>query len=194
MFELPLERKYLLPPLSLACIASVLMLLQLGPMLDFDRNAINQGELWRILTGQFMHSNVYHLLLNVLGIVFIWLLHAEYTRPRQYAFNVLFLALWTGALIYFLAPNIVVYTGLSGLLHGVIIWGAAQDCRRNMVTGYLLFIGVWLKIGFEQSQGASVEVARLIESRVAIEAHLYGAVGGVILFIADLLYHQKRPA
>lgn len=194
MFELPLEKKHLLPPLLLTCIVIVFMLLQLGPILDFDRDAINQGEIWRILTGQFMHSNFYHLFLNVLGILFIWLLHAEYTQPRQYAFNVLFLALWTGVLIYFLAPNIIVYTGLSGLLHGVIVWGAALDCRRKMITGYLLFVGIWLKIAFEQTQGASVEVASLIESRVAIEAHLYGAIGGVILFIAECIYARKRPA
>ena len=155
---------------------------------------LTDGELWRILSGQFTHSNWYHLMLNLLGILFIWLLHAEYTRLRKYWLNVLFLGLFTGLMILLFSPNIIVYTGLSGLLHGLIVWGALEDIKRKLTTGYLLFIGVWAKICWEQYAGASVDVAKLIDSRVAIEAHLFGAVGGVILAVIYLFYKIKKPA
>lgn len=111
MFELPTNKEYLIGPVSLAILSTILMLFGLGPHLDFDRNAIADGEIWRILSGQFTHSNWYHLMLNLLGISFIWLLHAEYTRLRKYWLNVLFLGLFTGLMILLFSPNIVVYTG-----------------------------------------------------------------------------------
>ncbi|MCG9768461.1 rhombosortase, partial [Pseudoalteromonas piscicida] len=186
MFELPTNKEYLIGPASLAILSTILMLFGLGPHLDFDRNAIADGEIWRILSGQFTHSNWYHLMLNLLGILFIWLLHAEYTTLRKYWLNVLFLGLFTGLMILLFSPNIVVYTGLSGLLHGLIVWGALEDIKRKLTTGYLLFIGVWAKVCWEQYAGASTDVAKLIDSRVAIEAHLFGAVGGVVLAVIYL--------
>ncbi|MCG7539780.1 rhombosortase [Pseudoalteromonas sp. OF7H-1] len=194
MFELPTNKEYLIGPASLAILSTILMLFGLGPHLDFDRNAIADGEIWRILSGQFTHSNWYHLMLNLLGILFIWLLHAEYTTLRKYWLNVLFLGLFTGLMILLFSPNIVVYTGLSGLLHGLIVWGALEDIKRKLTTGYLLFIGVWAKICWEQYAGASTDVAKLIDSRVAIEAHLFGAVGGVVLAVIYLFYKTKKPA
>ncbi|MEJ6473831.1 rhombosortase [Pseudoalteromonas piscicida] len=194
MFDLPTNKEYLIGPLSLAILSAVLMLFNLGYFFDFDRAAINDGEFWRILSGQFTHSNWYHLLLNLLGILFIWLLHAEYTAPKKYWINVVFLGLFTGGMIFQFAPNIVVYTGLSGLLHGLIVWGAIEDIKRKLTTGYLLFVGVWAKVVWEQYGGASEEVARLIDSRVAIEAHLYGAIGGIILALIYMSIKQKKPA
>ncbi|CAM3893181.1 MULTISPECIES: rhombosortase [Pseudoalteromonas] len=194
MFELPTNKEYLIGPASLAILSTILMLFGLGPHLDFDRNAIADGEIWRILSGQFTHSNWYHLMLNLLGILFIWLLHAEYTTLRKYWLNVLFLGLFTGLMILLFSLNIVVYTGLSGLLHGLIVWGALEDIKRKLTTGYLLFIGVWAKVCWEQYAGASTDVAKLIDSRVAIEAHLFGAVGGVVLAVIYLFYKTKKPA
>ncbi|RRS06808.1 rhombosortase [Pseudoalteromonas sp. J010] len=191
MFELPTNKEYVIAPLSLAILSTVLMLFSLGYYLDFDRTAIANGEVWRVLTGQFTHSNWYHLLLNILGIVFIWLLHAEYTTIKKYWVNVGLLGAFTGLTIWFFAPNIVVYTGLSGLLHGLIVWGALEDIKRKLTTGYLLLIGVWAKVLWEQYAGASADVAMLIDSRVAIEAHLFGAIGGVLLAI---IYSTKQKS
>ncbi|RXE95818.1 rhombosortase, partial [Pseudoalteromonas sp. PS5] len=192
MFELPTNKEYVIAPLSLAILSTVLMLFNLGYYLDFDRTAIANGEVWRLLTGQFTHSNWYHLLLNILGIVFIWLLHAEYTTIKKYWVNVGLLGAFTGLMIWLFAPNIVVYTGLSGLLHGLIVWGALEDIKRKLTTGYLLLIGVWAKVLWEQYAGASADVAMLIDSRVAIEAHLFGAIGGVLLAIIYLFYKTKK--
>lgn len=191
MFELPTNKEYVIAPLSLAILSTVLMLFSLGYYLDFDRTAIANGEVWRVLTGQFTHSNWYHLLLNILGIVFIWLLHAEYTTIKKYWVNVGLLGAFTGLMIWLFAPNIVVYTGLSGLLHGLIVWGALEDIKRKLTTGYLLLIGVWAKVLWEQYAGASADVAMLIDSRVAIEAHLFGAIGGVLLAI---IYSTKQKS
>ncbi|OHU96535.1 rhombosortase [Pseudoalteromonas byunsanensis] len=188
MIDLPLQKQYILPPLLLISICTLLMLIDANSWLAFDRSLVEQ-QWWRIFTGQFMHTNWTHLGLNALGVVFIWILHAEHRSMPTYLYHIVFLALWTGVGIWLFCPDIKIYTGLSGLLHGVIIWGALKDIQVGMKTGALLFIGVWVKLIWEQIQGPSPEVGALIDSRVAIEAHLIGAVGGLVLSFT-ILYQR----
>ena len=181
MIQLPLDKKYILPPILLSLLSFTLMVLNTNDLLEFHRDKIAAGEIWRIFTGQFVHANPTHLLLNIVGIGFIWLLHAEHRTQSQYYIHNAFLALWTGLGIWLFVPDIKVYTGLSGLLHGVIVWGALKDIQVGMRSGILLFIGIWAKLAWEQWAGPSAEVGALIQSRVAIEAHLIGAIGGLII-------------
>ncbi|BBN81631.1 rhombosortase [Pseudoalteromonas sp. A25] len=180
MIELPFQKRYVLPPLTLIIVSTLLMAFDTHSFLAFDRELVSD-QWWRIFTGQFMHSNWTHLLLNVIGIVFIWVLHAEHRSALSYFCHIIFLALWTGIGIWLFCPEIEVYTGLSGLLHGVIVWGAIKDIHVGMRSGILLFIGIWIKLIWEQVQGPSADVGTLINSRVAIEAHLIGAIGGLLL-------------
>ncbi|KAF7771499.1 hypothetical protein PCIT_a4091 [Pseudoalteromonas citrea] len=191
MFDLPINRKYILPPLCLILLSTLLMAVNSNTFLEFNRALVEQHQWWRIVTSQFVHANWTHLGLNILGIVFIWLLHAEHRTAKAYTIHTLFLASWTGAGIWLFCPSINIYTGLSGLLHGVIVWGAVKDITVGMRTGWLLFLGIWVKLGWEQWQGPSVDVGNLIDSRVAIEAHLIGAIGGLVLSL-NLLYHLSK--
>lgn len=181
MIQLPFDRKYILPPILLTLLSSALMFFNTNDLLEFHRNKIATGEIWRIFTGQFVHANPTHLLLNIVGIGFIWLLHAEHRTQKQYYIHTAFLSLWTGLGIWLFVPDIKVYTGLSGLLHGVIVWGAIKDIQVGMRSGILLFIGIWGKLAWEQYSGPSTDVGELIQSRVAIEAHLIGAIGGLVM-------------
>ncbi|WP_105168274.1 rhombosortase [Pseudoalteromonas sp. T1lg23B] len=190
MIDLPIQKQYILPPLLLISISTLLMLFDANTWLAFDRSQVEQ-QWWRVFTGQFMHTNWAHLLLNALGVMFIWVLHAEHRSMQTYFFHIMFLALWTGLGIWLFCPDIRIYTGLSGLLHGVIVWGALKDVQMGMKSGILLFVGVWAKLIWEQIQGPSPEVGALIDSRVAIEAHLIGAVGGLVLS-CNLLFSKFR--
>ena len=73
--------------------------------------------------------------------------------------------------------------------------GAIKDIEVGMKSGGLLFIGIWLKIAYEQFHGPSAEVSKLIASRVAVDAHLIGAIGGIVLATPLLInYIKKRQA
>ena len=67
-----------------------------------------------------------------------------------------------------------------------------MDIRHKEKTGYLLFIGVWLKIIHEQFFGPSDDIAELIGANVAIDAHLWGAIGGLIFSLFYLLYQTNK--
>jgi rhomboid family GlyGly-CTERM serine protease len=181
MLNLPLQPRYVFPPLCLILLSSLLAWLGINDELEFNRQLIEQGQLWRLFTSQFVHANWAHLGLNCAGIALIWLLHGEYTSPSRYGFNIATLAVWCGLGVFWFCPTITIYTGLSALLHGVIIWGAIKDVTVGLKSGYVLFIGVWVKLIAEQINGPSADIGALINSTVAVDAHLIGAIGGVLL-------------
>ena len=181
MLNLPLQPRYVFPPLCLILLSSLLAWLGINDELEFNRQLIERGQLWRLFTSQFVHANWAHLGLNCAGIALIWLLHGEYTSPSRYGFNIATLAIWCGLGVFWFCPTITIYTGLSALLHGVIIWGAIKDVTVGLKSGYVLFIGVWVKLIAEQINGPSADIGALINSTVAVGAHLIGAIGGVLL-------------
>lgn len=145
----------------------------------YQRDLIAKGELWRLLTGHFFHTNEYHLLLNLAALWMLWGLHKQYYNIYCYSLLFITLALTCSIGLYYFSPDLYRYVGLSGVLHGVFVWGAIIDIKHQDKTGYLLLLGVWLKIIYEQIYGASSDVANLIAANVAVDAHLWGAIGGL---------------
>ena len=192
MLNLPIQRHYLISPLLLLLIAAIFQLLDLGTLLQYNTNQVEQGQLWRMITGHFVHSNINHLLLNSAGIALIWALHGEYYRPSFYAQLLFGLSLCISLGLFLFYPQTAIYVGLSGVLHGMIIVGAIIDTQKGHRSGYLLFFGVWGKIVFEHLQGPNLELSDLIDARVAIESHLLGAFAGSCYWLVVLLKKQKR--
>ena len=153
----------------------------------YQKQLLGQGEIWRLFTGHFLHTNIYHLLLNLAALIMLWLLHGRFYSTLNYTALFLLTALITSLGLYYFSPDLQQYVGLSGVLHGVFVFGALMDIRAKDKTGYLLFIGVWLKIAHEQIYGASTDISTLIAANVAIDAHLWGALGGLLFSIIYLL-------
>jgi rhomboid family GlyGly-CTERM serine protease len=163
----------------------------------YQYQLISRGELWRTFTGHFFHTNGMHLLLNLAALVLLWALHGHFYNVKSYSLLFFTSALICSAGMFYFSPEIRQYVGLSGVLHGIFVFGAVMDIRHKDKTGYLLFIGVWLKIAHEQFYGASEQVSTLINANVAIDAHLWGAVGGLLFSCCYLLYLltlKKTPA
>ncbi len=165
---------------------------QLTPWLQYDRLAVLDGQWWRLWSGHLLHTNGWHFLMNLAGLAIIVLLHQPYYR----LLNMLFLvgagfALISLALLFW-SPSISLYVGLSGFLHALVVWGACQDIRAQWSSGWLILIGVAGKVGWEQWQGASAELVTLIDADVATDAHLYGAIGGLLLFVMTFSVQQIR--
>ena len=149
----------------------------------YQRDLVSNGEVWRIFTGHIFHTNGYHLLRNISAVVLLWALHGQFYNPRIYLLLLLISAITSSIGIHFFSLDIHRYVGLSGVLHGVFIWGAFMDIKHKDKTGYILLVGVFIKILHEQFYGASEDVAQLISASVAINAHLWGAFGGFIIGI-----------
>ncbi len=182
--------------LSLAVILVILHLLraELTPWLEFDRSAIYQGQWWRILTGHFLHTNSWHLVMNLGGLALIMLLHGMYYRPIQLWLHLLLGSTLIGLAILFWSPQITIYVGLSGWLHALLVSGCCIDIQRQWSSGWLILAAVFGKVIWEQWQGASQDVVTLIEAEVATDAHLYGAVVGLLLYAALLFVRRFSQA
>ncbi|WP_323846315.1 rhombosortase [Microbulbifer magnicolonia] len=160
-----------------------------APLLEahlvYERALVTQGEVWRLLTAHLTHTNLQHLLL-------LWILHGPHYRTRTFLAATAVTALATGACLHLFSPQTDVYLGLSGVLHGLIIWGGCLDIRARWRTGYLLVAGTWIKVGLEQWFGASADTAQMIGAEVAIDAHLWGAVAGTLWGLPTLIRSAGR--
>lgn len=182
--------------LFIAVIVVVLHLLgpELATWLEFDRSAIYQGQWWRILTGHFLHTNHWHLAMNLGGLALIMLLHGAYYRAFQLWIHILLGCILIGLALLFWSPQISIYVGLSGWLHALLVCGCCIDIQRQWSSGWLILIAVFGKVGWEQWQGASQDVVSLIDADVAIDAHLYGAFVGLLLYALTLLTRRLAEA
>lgn len=191
--NLPLNTQQIVGPLLVMLICAALFVFEpdSNQWLRFDRTLIEQYEFWRLLSANFVHTNLNHLLLNIAGIALLWGLHGQYYNGLGYLFLIVFCSLVCTLLLFFFAENMNWYVGLSGTLHGLFVFGAYLDIRHKMLTGWLLLVGVWLKIGYEQWQGPSAQVANLIDAEVAVDGHLFGAIAG--LLVIWLWIVTKRP-
>ena len=193
--SLPLKSTYFIAPLILLIIALLAFIFDdaLSELLIYNRQLIDHGEYWRIFTGHLFHTNDNHLLLNAAALTLLWALHGQYYSPKNYSLILLIAALTCSLGIHWFSPDIILYVGLSGVLHGVFIWGALMDIKHHEKTGYLLLLGVIAKLIHEQYYGPSQDVEAFVNASVAIDAHLYGAIGGTITFFIMWFYLKNHP-
>jgi rhomboid family GlyGly-CTERM serine protease len=156
--------------------------------LSFDRHAIGAGQWWRLLSGHFVHLDAEHAILNGLGVVLMWALFARDYSPWRWVAIYLGSALAVSGGLWFGNPELQWYVGASGALHGVMTAGTIAHLRRGDLDGWILATFIIVKLGYEQFAGALPFAGT---SHTVVDAHLYGAIGGVVL--ALLLKSRSQP-
>lgn len=170
------------PYLFLAALVIILFILPqpVQQYLEYNRGAIADGQLWRLLSGHLLHSNSYHLVMNMAGLIVMMLIHGALPRRLALWWQYLIFSIAISIGLWFLSPDIQLYVGLSGVLHGLLCFGAVLDIRQGYRSGYLILVGVAAKIIAEQYFGPDADLSAKIAAEVAIDAHLYGAIAGII--------------
>lgn len=148
----------------------------------FSRNAVENMELWRIFTTNLIHTNGYHLLFNIGGMAVLWGVHAHHYTIGKFLVITSLIGIFSSLAIFYFAPHYEYYTGLSAICYGMFMWGSYMDIKIGMRSGWLLLIGGTVKITYDVIHGGSEDVASLIESSVAVESHLYGAIAATCIF------------
>lgn len=154
--------------------------------LSFDRPLIAGGEGWRIITGNLAHTNLWHLLLNLGGLAILYSLFRDYLGGACLPLLMLLLWLAVGLGIWWWCPQTQWYMGLSGLLHGLFVWGAMQDIRYRRYSGWLMLAGIVIKLGLDFYSAGESPVSALIGARVHIESHFIGSAAGLLLGLFPL--------
>ena len=148
--------------------------------LRYDRQGIAEGELWRLLTGHFAHLGIPHMLLNIAGLALVWLLVGRAWTLWQWALITLVSLAFIDLGFWFLDPGLSWYVGLSGLLHSMLVAGVVGRMRE--ATGESLALGaiVLAKVAWEQFAGPLPGSESSAGGAVVVNAHLYGAIAGII--------------
>ncbi|MBN8280896.1 MAG: rhombosortase [Gammaproteobacteria bacterium] len=158
----------------------------------YDRAAVAGGEWWRILTGNFVHLGWMHVALNVGALVIgTWVFYPART-PVAWAVAQVVASLATGVGLFFFSPGVAWCVGMSGALHGLLMIGAIDWIRQGDRVGWLL-LAIWSgKLVFEHFEGALPLSTETVGSAVVTDAHLWGAVGGLVFAAGEALWRRRR--
>ena len=175
----------LLPCLLLAAGGDTLRL-----PLRYDREAILHGEVWRLLTGNFVHLGAGHLTEDMAGLVLLWLLFADVLPGWRMPLTVLAGSLVVGLGLMLGDPGVGWYVGISGALDTLWAVGALELIRRRDRFGWVLSAFLLAKLAYEQLIGP-LPFSSASSGTVIVDAHLYGALAGALLgFGRGLPWHR----
>lgn len=186
-------------PFAIAlCIIALLIQLggsELNAVLRYDRSSILSGELWRAITGHLVHLGWSHLLMNVIGLLLIWLLFGHLIRVRNWIVICLLSTIGISISMLLFNPVLEWYVGLSGVLHGMFVAGAVASIKAGYRAELLLLIALAGKLTWEQIFGPLPGSAEFAGGNVIVDAHLYGAISGLIVttVLITLTQHKQRP-
>jgi rhomboid family GlyGly-CTERM serine protease len=162
------------------------------PWLSLERNKVAQDEVWRILTSNFVHFGWAHTLMNLAAFLLCSLaLFINFSAARLIAL-ILFCSTAVGLSVYIFNPEYETYAGLSGAIHGFIIAGLLLNKRHTYWLNGLFIALAFGKIIYEhQANYHATELQALLPVAVAYDAHLYGALAGLLFGAIALIIDYK---
>lgn len=181
--------------LAVALLCGVLQLLGFDNDLRYDRQLVSSTEPWRFLTANFVHLNWSHYWMNMGALGLLWLMFVRRLSNAEWLSVFLLSSLIVSTGVQLFNTDLYWYVGLSGTLHGVISAGVWRELRYDKV--FALSVGglTFAKLMYEQFYGALPGSEESAGGPVVVDAHFYGAIGGVVsIALLELLQRFKKPS
>ncbi|UBM08332.1 rhombosortase [Cupriavidus metallidurans] len=175
-------------------VALLMLALQAGgatiaDALRYERSAIASGEVWRLVSGHFVHLGWTHCLLNVGGVV---ALAAILPAPLRAWRCCLLLATIIGLALFATLPSLQHYAGFSGVNYGLaalaLLPRARAEATAALVLGALIVRALWQWLG----GGGAADAAWLGAPPLAA-AHLAGLASGAAILFLPLMRLDRLP-
>lgn len=178
-----------LPVLSLSLCMLVFQLI--GPeVFRYEARLITELQLWRVLTGHWVHANWVHLMMNLAGFMLCLALTGIRWSLLQWLWRILILSAGISLSFYLLHPDISWYVGFSGVLFGLYVLAAFTSLPDQVVMSTILLVFIGIKIILEQWSSVNITTSELIGVPVMVDAHLYGVLIAVLLISIQIIYKQ----
>jgi rhomboid family GlyGly-CTERM serine protease len=171
--------------LILFLISSVVQAFDWVDSWRFDRDLVEQGEVWLVFSGHLVHLNWSHWLLNMAGLAIVAFFFSSHASFKQWLLVILVSISVISAGLWWWQTDIRTYVGLSGVLHGLFLYGALREIRFYPTSGYVLVAVLLAKLGWEFFYGALPGSENMAGGRVLTEAHLLGAIGGISVWLFE---------
>jgi len=138
---------------------------------------LGQGYYWQIFTSLFVHFDISHILLNMVGLYYFGRLNESQFSNRQFYLIYFISGLLGNVASLFLIPLDVQSGGASGAIFGLLgSYVAVSRQARNLGVA-----AVYAAVIFISSSGPGVNIF----------AHLFGLVAGILLGFVFLA--GRRP-
>jgi rhomboid family GlyGly-CTERM serine protease len=160
--------------------------------LQYQHHAIEQGQVWRLMTGHWIHLGATHFLLNLLGLLLLWQITGNWLSAGEKLAVLLGSSLLISIGLYLFYPQISWYRGLSGALHALWLAGALLGLKRDWKLASLLLILLLIKLVWEQAFGPMASSTILTGGPVLIQAHLLGALSGLLMGVMIFIVRAFR--
>ncbi|MDJ0917342.1 MAG: rhombosortase [Woeseiaceae bacterium] len=181
------------PTLTLIVISGLILLAgDSGRLaLRYDRAGLEALELYRLLTGHVVHLGVGHFLLNAAGLLLVAILVGASLSAAAWWLVLGVSAATIDLAFWFLNPGLSWYVGLSGILHGMLVAGATVQFKKRPLESGVILVLIIAKLAFEQLVGPLPGSEISSGGPVVVDAHRYGAMGGVLAVL--VLAGLRRP-
>lgn len=180
------------PPFTVLLVSGLLQLFNGVLLLRYQRDLIEAGQVWRLFTAHLVHLGWSHWLLNGAGLLLVWAL----LEPRQQSYGAIGVlaccCLMVGLGLFLFSPTVGWYVGLSGALHGLLIYGVLQQLQKQPVSSALILIAVAAKLIWEQLVGPMPGSENSAGGPVLVISHAYGAAAGVLIALATKIVDLTR--
>lgn len=148
---------------------------------------IQEGEVWRLVTPIFLHSDIFHIFFNMVWLLALGRQIEERIGKLRYIFIILIMAIFSNTAQYLMGG--ANFIGISGVLCGMLtfIWFRQKRAgwegyqlhpsTMGFVTFFILFMFSLQLISFLLEMFSTTEYS----VGIANTAHLSGALCGIIL-------------
>ena len=197
------KHKQDLPLITIIMSAAALVIVacqNVVPFLQYDRTAIANGEIWRIITSHLTHWSFDHFLWCTVTFFALGSICERLSR-KGYLGTLAVSILFIPAVMWLADPKMIYYRGLSGIASGVFVFGAAMMMQKALlrrdwlefnlagVAGFA-FIA---KILFEYISGQTFFVNSQQLFNPAPLVHLAGGLVGLVMFFM-FMEKRRKPA
>ena len=150
-------------------------------LLWFKHELILEGQIWRVVTCNFVHAGWQHSLLNISGICIIGYMFERHSTPLKWWITLLAMMV-ISSIGYYFDPNLKGwYVGISGVLHGLFILGGIAEWHRDRLISVAVVAVIIGKLIYAQIYGPSADTEEMIGSKIYENAHLFGGILGLII-------------
>ncbi|MFT4570481.1 MAG: hypothetical protein ACI8TX_001740 [Hyphomicrobiaceae bacterium] len=161
-------------------------------VLAWERVALADGELWRLVTAHFAQPVAGDAFASVFGIWIGWAVWRRIIDETAVIAVSITLAIATSAALW-LDPRVIgPLAGSSAIGHGWLAYLIAADVLGGRRESLFLGVGLVIKLGLETIAPGVLDADRVLTDSQYVIGHRYAAIAGVAIAALIARFHSRK--